>query len=366
MGNELLDEFIFDARDHLSTAGVQLLELERDPDSLESLNGLLGTLHTIKGNSGFVNLKNLYGVLHAAENLLQTVREAPGHRAPPVVINQLFQVLDTVEAILTRLETDKSDDLEWLPTLNQAIAEAQTALEYPESAYDREMASTSDLDPAGWPGLELGGPGGLGSPGLELGGSGGLGSPGLELGGPGGLGSPGLELGGSGGLGSPGLDLGGTGGLGSPGLELGGSGGGAPRVAGPASKPPPSASPALESQAFESPPREGPPKPPAAVASRDGAGPAVLVLGDGRLSEPEPLAPDGVPLVLDLGGLTTITAGELRTLAALGRSAGGRLALVADPAARPDLARVLRLWGLDRTLKVFGAVAEAETALADA
>ncbi|MDR1657473.1 MAG: Hpt domain-containing protein [Deltaproteobacteria bacterium] len=129
MASELLEEFIFDSRDHLSTAGVQLLELEKNPDSLENINSLLGTLHTIKGNSGFVNQKNLYSTLHAAENLLQTVRETPDHLCPPNIINQLFQVLDTIEAILSRLENDHDDKVDWLPSLKQAIAEAQTSLE---------------------------------------------------------------------------------------------------------------------------------------------------------------------------------------------------------------------------------------------
>jgi chemotaxis protein histidine kinase CheA len=128
MASELLDEFIFDSREHLTTAGTQLLELEKKPDSLADLNALMGTLHTIKGNSGFVNLRNLYSALHGAENLLQTVRDTPGHVCPPPIINQLFQVLDAVEAILSRLESGEDEDVDWLPALNQAIREAEASL----------------------------------------------------------------------------------------------------------------------------------------------------------------------------------------------------------------------------------------------
>ncbi|MDR3135084.1 MAG: Hpt domain-containing protein [Deltaproteobacteria bacterium] len=131
MASELLDEFIFDSRDHLTTAGTQLMALEKEPDSLESLNSLMGTLHTIKGNSGFVNLRNLYEMLHGAENLLQTVRDTPGHVCPPAIINQLFQVLDSVEAILSRLEAGDDDQVDWLAALNQAIKEAEASLVAP-------------------------------------------------------------------------------------------------------------------------------------------------------------------------------------------------------------------------------------------
>ncbi|MDR2301569.1 MAG: Hpt domain-containing protein [Deltaproteobacteria bacterium] len=143
MASELMDEFIFDAREHLATAGTQLMELETEPDSLAKLNALMGTLHTIKGNSGFVNLKNLYGMLHGAENLLQTVRETEGHVCPPTTVNQLFQVLDAVEVILTRVEAGEDEDVDWLPTLNQAIAEEEAALERPNYAQE-SLAEAAD------------------------------------------------------------------------------------------------------------------------------------------------------------------------------------------------------------------------------
>ncbi len=137
MSDELLNEFIYDSRDHLSTAGAQLLELEKTPDSLTALNALMGTMHTIKGNSGFLDLKNLYTLLHHAESLLQTVREK--HCAcPPKMIDLLLQVLDTVEALLDRLEGGDDDNVEWLGALNQALSEF-------EANFER---SAADLPPA--------------------------------------------------------------------------------------------------------------------------------------------------------------------------------------------------------------------------
>ncbi|MDR0548437.1 MAG: Hpt domain-containing protein [Deltaproteobacteria bacterium] len=128
MSNDILEEFIFDSRDHLTTAGTQLLALEKDPHSLANVNALMGTLHTIKGNSGFVNLKNLYNLLHAAESLLQTVREK-NSLCPTSVVEELFQVLDTAEAIMDRLENGENDEVDWLPALNQALKETEDALE---------------------------------------------------------------------------------------------------------------------------------------------------------------------------------------------------------------------------------------------
>lgn len=126
--NELLDEFIFDSRDHLGTAGAQLLDLEKHPDSLDALNALMGTMHTIKGNSGFLDLQNLYKLVHHAETLLQTVREKKCP-CPQTFIDLLLQVLDTVEALLGRLENGEDDSVEWLEALNQSLADAEEAME---------------------------------------------------------------------------------------------------------------------------------------------------------------------------------------------------------------------------------------------
>ena len=128
MSDELLNEFIFDSREHLSTAGAQLLDLEKNPSSTAALNALMGTMHTIKGNSGFLDLQNLYRLVHHAESLLQTVREKQCPCSQKL-IDLLLQVLDTVEALLDRLESGDDDNVDWLGALNTALSEAEAALE---------------------------------------------------------------------------------------------------------------------------------------------------------------------------------------------------------------------------------------------
>ncbi|MDR1081623.1 MAG: Hpt domain-containing protein [Deltaproteobacteria bacterium] len=126
--SDLVKEFVWDSRDHLATAQNQLLELEQDPSSLQRLNALMGTLHTIKGNSGFVTLRHLDDLLHAAESLLQTVREL-SRDCPRPVVDSLFQVLDTSEAIMGRLEKDEDDEVDWMPSLMEALADVCRSLE---------------------------------------------------------------------------------------------------------------------------------------------------------------------------------------------------------------------------------------------
>ena len=165
MSDSLLREFIFDAHEHLNTAGAQLLELEKNPGDLDSLNVLMGTLHTLKGNSGFLDLQNLYQIMHHAESLLQTIREKQID-CPRPVIDLLLQVMDTGEAILDRLSKDGQDYVDWLGTLNQALSEAEIRLESGAEkpglaeAQDEDYsqvfeASVPAADPSSEPELEL-------------------------------------------------------------------------------------------------------------------------------------------------------------------------------------------------------------------
>jgi len=167
--DNLLSEFIFDARDHLGTAGAQLLDLEKNPGSLDSLNALMGTMHTLKGNSGFMELQNLYHLMHNAESLLQTIREKQTD-CPQPVIDLLLQVMDTVEAILNNLSGGGQDTVDWLEALTQALSETESRLEEGKILGQTVSVRESVYDDSGGYGqdMEAGGPDSATGPELEV------------------------------------------------------------------------------------------------------------------------------------------------------------------------------------------------------
>ena len=71
---ELLGGFIDEAFEHLEGIEVNVLELEQSPDDLDIINNIFRPFHTIKGVSGFLNLKTINRLAHATENLLDDVR----------------------------------------------------------------------------------------------------------------------------------------------------------------------------------------------------------------------------------------------------------------------------------------------------
>ncbi|OGR04469.1 MAG: chemotaxis protein CheA [Deltaproteobacteria bacterium RIFOXYD12_FULL_50_9] len=71
---DLLGGFIDEAFEHLEGIEVNILELEQNPDDLEIINNIFRPFHTIKGVSGFLNLKVINKLAHTTENLLDDVR----------------------------------------------------------------------------------------------------------------------------------------------------------------------------------------------------------------------------------------------------------------------------------------------------
>ncbi len=71
---ELLAGFVEETLEHLESIEVNVLELEDHPGDLEIVNRIFRPFHTIKGVSGFLNLKHVQKLAHTTENLLDDVR----------------------------------------------------------------------------------------------------------------------------------------------------------------------------------------------------------------------------------------------------------------------------------------------------
>jgi len=71
---ELLSGFIEESYEHLEAIEANILELENNPADPEIINNIFRPFHTIKGVSGFLNLKAINKLAHTTENLLDDVR----------------------------------------------------------------------------------------------------------------------------------------------------------------------------------------------------------------------------------------------------------------------------------------------------
>ncbi|HDS15377.1 MAG TPA: hypothetical protein ENN66_01925 [Proteobacteria bacterium] len=71
---DLYQGFIVESNEHLDTIEENILNLEQHPGDPEILNSIFHPFHTIKGVSGFMNLRQMNLIAHHLENLLDDAR----------------------------------------------------------------------------------------------------------------------------------------------------------------------------------------------------------------------------------------------------------------------------------------------------
>jgi len=71
---ELLQDFLMEATDLLSSVDNKLVDLEKTPDDTNLLNDIFRGFHTIKGGAGFLNATALVTLCHLTENLFDRLR----------------------------------------------------------------------------------------------------------------------------------------------------------------------------------------------------------------------------------------------------------------------------------------------------
>ena len=96
---ELVQEFLVEAREHLTGVETGMLTLEREPGNAEALNGVFRSFHTIKGLSGFLGAGAIHELAHETENVLDLARS--GKRAlTPEIIELILKSADALNKCL--------------------------------------------------------------------------------------------------------------------------------------------------------------------------------------------------------------------------------------------------------------------------
>lgn len=98
----LVLEFITESFGHIESAEAAVLQLEEDPHNLEVVNAIFRSFHTIKGVAGFLNLKQIGALAHAAENLLDLARHEKLLLAG-TVIDVVLEAIDLVKVLINSL-----------------------------------------------------------------------------------------------------------------------------------------------------------------------------------------------------------------------------------------------------------------------
>jgi two-component system chemotaxis sensor kinase CheA len=102
--NEFLEQFLLESRELVAQAIDDLMALEDKPGDRERLDGAFRAFHTLKGAAGIVEFAAMARTLHAAEDVLATLRSTEKPISPNV-LNECLACLDLTSRWLDAMQT---------------------------------------------------------------------------------------------------------------------------------------------------------------------------------------------------------------------------------------------------------------------
>ena len=105
---QYLEIFIDETKEHLQSLNTQILELEQNPENMDTINEVFRAAHSLKGMAGTMGYKRMQNLTHDMENVFSEVRN--GHiKVNASMIDCLFQCLDALEEYLSNIQ-DSGDE----------------------------------------------------------------------------------------------------------------------------------------------------------------------------------------------------------------------------------------------------------------
>jgi two-component system chemotaxis sensor kinase CheA len=143
--DDILDEFIIEAREILDQLDINFVHLEENPEDKKLISNIFRAIHTLKGSSGFFAFKRLEKVSHAGETLLGKIRD--GLLVLDVQkTTVLLATLDTLRLIIESIEKThqepEGDDSKLIKNLLD-LASGQAIVVEDESAEPSIVISSS-------------------------------------------------------------------------------------------------------------------------------------------------------------------------------------------------------------------------------
>lgn len=108
--DRLINTFLSEAKDIIEKAEVAILNLEKGENS-EYVNAIFRYIHTIKGNSGMLELTNITALAHSMENLLGMLRNNE-IKLSKEMIDTLLEGVDFIKNMLDDIQNQASFHIE--------------------------------------------------------------------------------------------------------------------------------------------------------------------------------------------------------------------------------------------------------------
>lgn len=125
--SQYLEIFIDETGEHIQTLSDCIMELEKEPENMDTINEIFRAAHSLKGMAGTMGFKRMQHLTHDMENVFQEVR-SDKIKVNSSMIDLLFKCLDAIEGYLTNIKESSDEGTEEnefiIKELNDFIAAA--------------------------------------------------------------------------------------------------------------------------------------------------------------------------------------------------------------------------------------------------
>ncbi len=147
---EIVQEFLVESFESLDSLDQDFVELEENPQDIDTINKIFRAAHTIKGTCGFLGFSKLESFTHVAETLLDSLRSGRVSYDSDIA-TALLKSVDAIRHTLTCIEetgNESSEDFSEL--INTLVAlnkgEKPEASEEPTPVEEQASASVENVE----------------------------------------------------------------------------------------------------------------------------------------------------------------------------------------------------------------------------
>ncbi|MDI6812686.1 MAG: chemotaxis protein CheA [Desulfitobacteriaceae bacterium] len=109
---EFLEFYLLDSQEQIDKLGTGLLQLEKGGSNIGLINDLFRSAHSLKGASGTMGFTPIVALTHAAEDLLDRLRQGK-IEVTLTMIDMLLDVTDRVKVMLSQVEQRQAINVEY-------------------------------------------------------------------------------------------------------------------------------------------------------------------------------------------------------------------------------------------------------------
>ena len=153
--SQYLDIFLDESKEHLQNLSDQIMELEQNPENMDTINEIFRAAHSLKGMAGTMGYKRMQTLTHDMENVFSEVRNGT-FKVQPGMIDVLFKCLDALEEYVNNIqqttEEGTNDNQELIDALNSILknnGEIKADKEEPAASSAAPAAAAPVADTAG-------------------------------------------------------------------------------------------------------------------------------------------------------------------------------------------------------------------------